>query len=488
MSFCGFARGTALFDVTPIENMFLMEYLPTAPEEFLRVYLYARMLCLHPELGGDLKDMAKALHMEEETVYNAFAYWEHQGLVVRLSDNPPTYEIQRLRNGQANLISPMDRDYYEYREFNANLQAKFGGAKMLDSKEYRKANDWLNVYGFHQDAALRMVDYIISQHPNKTVATIFKYAQKQALEWADQGIKTLEDVERVISEGKAVNDITREVLKCFGLRRNPSQAEKDCVKRWMGEWNFTRDDILESLDKTTKARNPSFDYLDKILYSRFIGEGNRHDELVQVLRQLGAFNSVPTPDEQKTYMAWLNQGFDFKTVELAAIQCNRAKKTRFDELEWMLGKWAELNLYSFEKAEAYVRDLEQRTSEARRVLSKCGLERRPGKNDLALYENWKRSFAPDVIDYAAECARGTQLPMKYMDKLLAGWKKDGVESVEAARTQHEAMRQNRSASVQGNGNVNPALNYEQRTYTNEDFGDDFFIDLEKEYGNGGDRS
>ena len=115
MPFCSFDRNAGMYDSTPIENMFLLEYLPTAPEEFLRVYLYARMLCLHPELGSDLSGMAKALHMDEETVYNAFAYWEHQGLVMRMKDNPPTYEILPLRHGQANVISPMDRDYYEYR-------------------------------------------------------------------------------------------------------------------------------------------------------------------------------------------------------------------------------------------------------------------------------------------------------------------------------------------------------------------------------------
>ena len=84
MPFCSFSEGAAMFDVTPIENMFLLEYLPTAPDGYLRVYLYARMLCLHPEVGGELKDMAKALHMEEEAVFNAFSYWERMGLVERL--------------------------------------------------------------------------------------------------------------------------------------------------------------------------------------------------------------------------------------------------------------------------------------------------------------------------------------------------------------------------------------------------------------------
>ena len=71
MPFCRFAEGAGMYDVTPIENMFLLEYLPSAPEGFLRVYLYARMLTLHPELGEDIADVARALRMDEESVYNA---------------------------------------------------------------------------------------------------------------------------------------------------------------------------------------------------------------------------------------------------------------------------------------------------------------------------------------------------------------------------------------------------------------------------------
>ena len=79
MPFCRFAEGAGMYDVTPIENMFLLEYLPSAPEGFLRVYLYARMLTLHPELGEDIADVARALRMDEESVYNAMTYWERRG-------------------------------------------------------------------------------------------------------------------------------------------------------------------------------------------------------------------------------------------------------------------------------------------------------------------------------------------------------------------------------------------------------------------------
>ena len=105
MPFCRFAEGAGMYDVTPIENMFLLEYLPSAPEGFLRVYLYARMLTLHPELGEDIADVARALRMDEESVYNAMTYWERQGLVCRLTDRPPTYQLLSVNGAAASCTS-----------------------------------------------------------------------------------------------------------------------------------------------------------------------------------------------------------------------------------------------------------------------------------------------------------------------------------------------------------------------------------------------
>ena len=78
MPFSRFADGAAVFDTTPVENMFLMDYMPVAPGETLKVYLYARMLALHPELGGDMAGVAKALRMDEDAVYEAI-YWHTTG-------------------------------------------------------------------------------------------------------------------------------------------------------------------------------------------------------------------------------------------------------------------------------------------------------------------------------------------------------------------------------------------------------------------------
>jgi len=95
-----------------------------------------------------------------------------------------------------------------------------------------------------------------------------------------------------------------------------------------------------------------------------------------------------------------------------------------------------------------------------------------------MYEGWQSAHDPALIDYAATCARGMQVPMKYMDRLLEDWKAAGVRTVEEAAARHASARQARAASPQAPAQ-NPALNYAQREYKEEDYGDDFFVDLDR---------
>ena len=47
MGMFGFDEQYAMFDVTPLDNQFILEYLPAAKGDDLRVYLYGLMMCYH---------------------------------------------------------------------------------------------------------------------------------------------------------------------------------------------------------------------------------------------------------------------------------------------------------------------------------------------------------------------------------------------------------------------------------------------------------
>ena len=479
MPFCSFSKDSAMFDSTSIENMFLLEYLPTAPDGFLRVYLYARMLSLHPELGGDIADVAKALHMDEDAVYNAFHYWEQQGLVEKLSDRPAAYAMRPIRDKLVS-VSSIDTDFYRYREYNSRLQDLFGETELLSPRHYEKANDWLTVMGFEQEAALRILEYEFNKPGGRKPDAVFKRANARAVEWADRGIRTLADVEKAIAYNDQIYSMASAVMKQLAISRKPTANELDCVRRWIYDWKLSTEDVLAACAHTTKARSPSIAYLDAILKAKVdSGEGQHFETVKVILKELGASNTVPTPDQIRAYTVLLEKGFEPEAVLLAAVQCARKRKNSFEDLEWMLDNWGKAGVRTRAQADQYVSDMQQATREVRSLLETAGLTRRPTMDDLDRYEGWKQKYTMDMILCAAECARGTRVPVRFMDKLLTEWHKANITTPEAARAQHAAFK---PAAAAASASAKPAhMNYRQRPSTDDTYGKNSYSDPTKSF-------
>ncbi|MBQ3574463.1 MAG: DnaD domain protein, partial [Clostridia bacterium] len=89
------------------------------------------------------------------------------------------------------------------------------------------------------------------------------------------------------------------------------------------------------------------------------------------------------------------------------------------------------------------------------------------------YEKWKQKYGQDMVFCAAEMAAGTNMPMRYMARLLMEWDKAGVKTPEEAKA-----RKAQTAAPQ-------PQNYQQREYKEADYGKDFFYDPAADYTNGG---
>lgn len=483
MSFCSFAENAGMYDVTPIENMFLLEYLPVATGPQLRVYLYARMVCLHPELGDSLEEMAKALHMDVDAVCAAMDFWERHGLAMRMSDRPPTYAIIPMRSGAA-VTNPLESAYYEFQELHGKLRALFPESE-LHAKQFVMVEDWIKVLRFDEAAVVRLVQAMVERSRSKKLDPyrIFAKANENAIRWSQKysgKAIPLDLVELELVNDDRVKKTTSAVMKQLGMdNRKASIDEIKLVDRWLNEWNFAHDEIIAACAETTKSRTPTLAYLNSVLESRRRGEDEMFGSLKVVLRELGA-NDTPTPAQIESYGRMLALGFEAETIRLAAVQCSRRRSHRFEDLEWMVKQWADMSLLRRDAAEAYIQRMARMTEEIRGLLEKCGSNRNPVKSDVAYYERWQESFSAELIAYAAECARGMQIPMRYMDTLLSAWQKAGVTTVDDARAQHEAHRGQKPAGNSG-AVANPALNYEQRSSTETNYGSTV-IDLLKEYG------
>ena len=72
---------------TPVENVFINEYLIDAPGDYVKVYLFALMYAeLRMTMNND--SIAKQLAMEGEDVLKAWSYWEAKGVIRRHFSDP----------------------------------------------------------------------------------------------------------------------------------------------------------------------------------------------------------------------------------------------------------------------------------------------------------------------------------------------------------------------------------------------------------------
>ena len=77
----------------PLENIFINEFLPIAPGDFVKVYLYAR---LYAELGYPLDNaqMSKELAVDEKTIIEAWEYWEDMNAIKSASTERARLTLQ----------------------------------------------------------------------------------------------------------------------------------------------------------------------------------------------------------------------------------------------------------------------------------------------------------------------------------------------------------------------------------------------------------
>ena len=82
-----------------IDNAFITDFMPFAPENYVKVYLYGLTLAY---FGGEVDaeaEIANKLNLEPGVVGEAFAYWASAGIVNLLSASPVVVEYLAINKG-----------------------------------------------------------------------------------------------------------------------------------------------------------------------------------------------------------------------------------------------------------------------------------------------------------------------------------------------------------------------------------------------------
>lgn len=495
MRLCSFSETYHMFDVTPVENLFIQEFMLKAPGDFVKVYIYGLKQCYHlSQSENTIESFSRALCLETKVVENAFHYWQRQGIMEIKKDDDGRLSIEYLNikdmlyNNQSS-----NKSLYHYKDFNQNLQAIFG-KRLLTPQEYLRVYDWIEILNLPAEVVLMMVQFYISK---KSSRISINYLDKVAESWARDGINTLQKAEEYIKQYESCYQETIAVLKYLGIHRSPSKAELDLYKKWQDIWGFSLNGILEACKETTKIQSPNMAYLDKILESLYkVGITSQqeikeylssrdsiNDKIKEVLFNLGYKNTLPTPEHQSLYMKWTNNWqMDHDVVLLACKQLIRKKaRSSFNQVDELLARWNERGLTKSKDVKNYLNHKELLINEIRAVLERAGDRREVTAADQKVFAKWTKEWnlSYELILLAAEYSTMAENKLTFINKILSNWYKKGITSIKEAKADHEQHVQDGQGMSSGSAMRKQVDfgQFEQHSYTDEDL-EHLFEDLE----------
>lgn len=265
---CSFSKEFLTSNYTNVENVFIKEYLPGAPGEAVKVYLYGLYLC-STATEQSLEEIASALSINEETVRDCFDLWESYGLVSVINKDP--FSVVYLPVSKATYQKPRRYKKDKYSDFNKSLQYLLP-QRMISPAEYTEYHDIMEQYAITQDAMLLIVKYCIDKKgENISSRYIYKVAQR----FGEEKTNTLEKIEKKLASYVQTTNfnLTLRIIKALGVYTEINDNIVDSyTKKWLS-YGFTDQSLLliaTQLLKANKNTLSDMNFLVEKLYKEAI--------------------------------------------------------------------------------------------------------------------------------------------------------------------------------------------------------------------------
>ena len=260
---------------TRLENIFIHEFMASAPDGYLKVYLLALM---HADLGLEItrEGIARHLNMEEEDVLKAWNYWEKMGVVRkhrRDTDDQFDYDVEFITLRQqmygSGEAGASDGGYQiGDRMSDPQIQGMISEieqitGRVFNSTEMRDVLSWIEDYQMPPDTIAFAFAYS-KKHRRKTD---IRYVGGILRQWSSDGLKDIESIEEHLGKIDRQNTMHRRVFQALGFTRNATEEEKRIMDVWFDEMDLPLETVLDACKKTSGINNPNINYVNKILTS-----------------------------------------------------------------------------------------------------------------------------------------------------------------------------------------------------------------------------
>lgn len=302
----GFIIETTDIDLgdTPIENIFINDFMPMADGTYVKVYLlgykYAKDRDNNIVVNNDT--IAKHLSIPLSDVLRAWDFWESKGIVKKhrteeggeydysveflnlkqlfIKNNYSPIKSSNDKSESKSLYSCSVEDLLEANRI-PTIQDMFNSIdyivrRPLSPNEKMKVLEWIYNYNMNPDIVVKAYFYAVEKKGKKNV----NYVEGIIRNWYDMNITNVDALEEYLKSKDEKFYRYERIMKALGFGfRQPSEGEIKVIDKWFDDWKFTMEVILKACDNTKKTSNPSVNYIDGIL-SSWLNQGLKTPEAI----------------------------------------------------------------------------------------------------------------------------------------------------------------------------------------------------------------
>lgn len=361
-------------DSTVVSNLFIDEYMKDANDAQLKIYLYLLRM-MNARKATSLSDIADKFNYTEKDVTRALRYWQKLqlldldydgsknlvGIHIRdLNSDAETEEepaqtvsafvpvpasAKRIRGksreaaalpaasrpcvaeeaaplpaAEEPAASPYEKPVYsadQLREFKNRQDtaqllfiAESYIGKPLTSSEMKTILYFTDVLHFSDD----LIDYLIQYCVDKGKKD-FKYIERVAVNWAEQGITTPGQAQKTACR---YDKNVYAIMNGLGKDGSPSSKELEYISRWTKDYGFSTDIIIEACERTVLATDKHrFEYAESIL-SSWKRQNVHHKSDIRGIDDMYRQRKKTTPAPRSgnnRFNQFKQNNYDFETLE-----------------------------------------------------------------------------------------------------------------------------------------------------------------------------
>lgn len=273
---------------TPIENIFINDYMPMANGTYVKVYLIGYKYAYDRDYKIDLNNetIAKHLNIPLEDVLRAWDFWQSKGIIEKIvidKDSSVNYKVKFLNLKQLyikNNIKLFSTDKYKVVKNKNTTEDLIKANKIPEINnmfnkiddimgrqtvpmEKQKILSWITDYNMNPDVIEKAFSYGVER---KGVRNL-NYVEGIVRNWYDEGLTNMEAVMEYFRRRDEKYYLYQKIMKALGLDKRPIRDDEiDLIDKWFEEYKFDLDLVLKACE-TDKNPIPSIKYVNGILKS-----------------------------------------------------------------------------------------------------------------------------------------------------------------------------------------------------------------------------